>query len=168
MVCILSVTSISTPDSPCGLSKIYFKEQTALAKCSVFAAPNASKRKINISKPEDLARFGPEGGCQLPCDRRLPDSGHKCLAKRHSESLYLAFSCPQQSQRLHKPCNHTCQKSICDEDCGPCGTRFNDVQLPCTHSKDDVPCYLTRDLNLIECAVVVDKEVPGCKHTVEV
>ncbi len=139
-----------------------------VGKALGLCCPRHIDTEIHISEPDDFARFSPEGGCQLPCDRRLPNCGHRCLAKCHSESLHLAFSCPQQCQRLHKPCNHMCQKSTCGEDCGQCETRIDDVQLPCTHSKDHVPCYLTQDLDLIKCVVLVHKEVPGCKHTVEV
>jgi len=30
--------------------------------------------------PEDFERLSPEGGCQLPCNRRLNDCGHRCEA----------------------------------------------------------------------------------------
>lgn len=123
---------------------------------------------IQISEPDDFIRFSPEGGCQLPCDRRLPACGHKCLARCHSESLHFAFSCPQPCQRLHTPCQHKCQKSTCGEDCGQCEVRVDDVRLPCTHSQDNVPCYKTNDLASIKCGTIVPKTVPGCNHTVEV
>ncbi len=144
------------------------QEADCVGKVLGLCCPRHIDTELHISEPDDFARFSPEGGCQLPCDRRLPDCGHKCLAKCHSESLHLAFSCPQQCQRLHRPCNHLCQKSTCGEDCGNCETSIDNVQLLCTHLKNNVPCYLTQDLKLVECVVLIHKEVPRCKHTVEV
>ena len=124
--------------------------------------------EINVSQPDDFARFSPEGGCQLPCDRRLNDCGHRCQAKCHSDSMHIVFSCPQPCQRLHSPCRHSCQKKTCGEDCGLCVIKINDVLLPCGHSKDKVRCHQTRDLDKIDCAVIVSRKVPGCNHVIEV
>lgn len=123
---------------------------------------------IQVSQPEDFPRFSPEGGCQLACDRRLPDCGHMCQARCHSESMHRIFACPQPCQRLHRPCDHNCQKLTCGEDCGWCEIELDNISLPCGHSKDEVPCYLTQDLNKDKCTVPVTKQVPGCGHNVEV
>jgi hypothetical protein len=49
---------------------------------------------IQAAELLDFEKLSPEGGCQLPCDRRLFDYGHKCLARCHSESIYDVFKCP--------------------------------------------------------------------------
>ncbi|KAK5991678.1 NFX1-type zinc finger-containing-like protein [Cladobotryum mycophilum] len=48
---------------------------------------------IFCSEPADFARNSPEGGCQLPCDRRLEPCGHKCQAQCHSKPMHEAFAC---------------------------------------------------------------------------
>ncbi len=128
--------------------------------------PRHVDTEIQVVQPEDFTRLSPEGGCRLACDRRLEDCGHRCQARCHSESMHKVFSCPQPCQRLHTPCHHKCQKQTCGEDCGLCFVSIDDVQLLCGHVKDNVPCYLTQDLNKIRCTFPVQKRVPKCNHTV--
>ena len=123
---------------------------------------------IQVFQPDDFARLSPEGGCQLTCDRRLTECGHRCQARCHSESMHLVFACPQPCQRLHSPCNHVCQKQTCGESCGPCMFILDNVQLPCNHLKDNVPCYLTQDLGKIQCNVPCQKKISSCQHIVEI
>ncbi|EFR02412.1 NFX1-type zinc finger-containing protein 1 [Nannizzia gypsea CBS 118893] len=123
---------------------------------------------MQVSEPLDFEKLSPEGGCQLPCDRRLAICGHKCLARCHSDTMHQVFQCPQPCQRLHSPCNHGCQKQTCGEDCGRCMIRINNVLLPCGHSKDGVSCYRTQDVGSIQCSTRVQKQVAGCNHVVEV
>lgn len=70
---------------------------------------------IEVTEPGDFAQMSPEGGCRLPCDRRLPECGHQCLARCHSDSMHGAYTCIQPCERLHHPCNHPCQKATCGE-----------------------------------------------------
>ena len=137
---------------------------TAFALC----CPRHPETEILASLPEDFARVSPEGGCQLACDRRLPKCGHRCQARCHSERMHEVFHCPQPCQRLLSPCNHTCQKPTCGEDCGLCMIKVDNIQLPCGHIKDQVLCHTTQDLGRIKCGVLMGKEVPNCKHIVEV
>jgi hypothetical protein len=130
--------------------------------------PRHVDTEMQAFEPIDFERLSPEGGCQLPCDQRLTECGHRCQARCHSESMHQVFECPQPCQRLHSPCNHSCQKQTCGEDCGPCLVKLNNIQLPCAHWKDNVPCYQTQDLSTINCAVSVQKLVPDCNHVVEV
>jgi hypothetical protein len=130
--------------------------------------PRHSDTEIQVSEPIDFENLSPEGGCRLSCDRRLPDCGHRCQAACHSEAMHLIFQCPQPCQRLHSPCNHGCQKETCGEDCGLCMVKFDNVVLPCGHSKDGVPCYQTQILDKVHCKVGVMKDVPGCNHSIEV
>ena len=136
----------------------------------VFAlcCPRHTETEIQVSQPDDFARLSPEGGCQLACDRRLDSCGRWCQSRCHSESMHRVFSCPQSCQRLHSPCNHNCQKQTCGEDCGRCMIQIDDVQLKCGHFKDNVPCHQTQDLTKIKCLVRVQKEVPHCKHIIEI
>lgn len=124
-------------------------------------------RPMEVQVPEDFARFSPEGGCQKPCADRL-DCGHPCQARCHSQALHEVFRCERPCQRRHKACNHLCRKTTCGEECGRCTIKIDGVQLPCGHSKDNVPCHQTRNLGSIRCDVKVPKEVPGCKHVVVV
>ena len=140
----------------------------SVGKALGLCCPRHTDTEIEVVQPEDFARLSPEGGCQLACDRRLADCGHRCQARCHSESMHRVFSCPQPCERLHTPCHHNCQKQTCGEDCGPCLVSIDDVQLLCDHTKDNVPCYMTQDLSKIQCTAPVQKLVPACNHTVEV
>lgn len=137
---------------------------TSLGLC----CPRHPDTEIQVRQPEDFSRFSPEGGCQLACDQRLSTCGHRCVARCHSESMHAVFPCPQACQRLHSPCNHGCQKATCGEDCGVCMLRLNGVVLPCSHSRDNVPCYLAQGPKQIKCDVIFEKQVPGCGHFVKV
>ena len=130
--------------------------------------PRHPTTDIRASQPEDFARLSPQGGCQLPCDRRLPRCGHRCQVRCHSESMHEIFSCPQPYRRLLTPCRHTCQKSTCGEDCGLCMIDVSGVQLRCGHSKDNVSCHLTQHADNISCDIVVPKEIPRYGHTIDV
>lgn len=123
---------------------------------------------MQVSEPLDFEKFSPEGGCQLPCDRRLTTCGHKCLARCHSDAMHEVFQCPQPCQRLHSPCKHGCQKQTCGEDCGVCMIKIDNVLLPCEHTEDGVPCYRTQDVKSIKCNARVQKRVPKCNHLVDV
>lgn len=140
----------------------------SVGKVLGLCCPRHMDTVMQAAEPLDFEKLSPEGGCQLPCDRRLFDCGHKCLARCHSESMHDVFKCPQPCQRLHTPCNHGCQKQTCGEDCGLCMVLLDNVHLPCHHLKDDVPCYRAQDPSSIKYSVRIQKQVPGCNHTVEV
>jgi hypothetical protein len=135
----------------------------ALALC----CPRHVDKVIEIHEPDDFDTASPEGGCREACTDRL-DCGHSCQAMCHSKAMHDVWPCGMPCQRRHNPCEHSCQKPTCSEDCGSCMIKIDNVQLPCGHSKDQVPCYQTLDRDSIRCDVLVQKEVPGCKHTVEV
>jgi hypothetical protein len=123
---------------------------------------------MQIRQPDDFARLSPEGGCREACMDRLPDCGHRCQARCHSKAMHEVFRCEKPCQRRHVPCDHACQKPTCGEDCGRCMVVMNDVRLPCDHIKNNVHCYLTQDLDTIQCQVIVEKIIPGCGHRVQV
>jgi len=140
----------------------------SVGKAFSLCCPRHLDTVMQASEPLDFEKLSPEGGCQLACDRRLTDCGHMCLARCHSDSLHDVFNCPQPCQRLHSPCNHSCRKQTCGEDCGLCEIILDNVRLPCSHSKDAVLCYQTQDLHSIKCSVRVQKRVPDCNHDVEI
>ncbi|KAF2120795.1 hypothetical protein BDV96DRAFT_275996 [Lophiotrema nucula] len=123
--------------------------------------------EIEVSKPDDFVRLSPEGGCNEHCTERL-DCGHQCLARCHSKAMHEVFSCPQPCQYRHESCGHPCQKKTCGEDHGICQVKLDGIELPCGHTQDNVPCYLTRDLDTIRCSVIVQKDIPRCGHTLPV
>ncbi|KFX96758.1 hypothetical protein O988_05185 [Pseudogymnoascus sp. VKM F-3808] len=43
--------------------------------------PRHTDTVMQAAEPFDFEKLSPEGGCQLSCDRRLIDCGHKCLAR---------------------------------------------------------------------------------------
>lgn len=142
--------------------------KSAVGKFFDLCCPRHTDTEMQASEPEDFARLSPEGGCQLACDQRLDDCGHRCQARCHSDSMHRAFSCPQPCQRLLSPCGHSCQKATCGEDCGLCKIPIEDVELPCGHRKARLPCHQTRDLENVKCVSWVVKEVPECKHSISV
>lgn len=130
--------------------------------------PRHMDTAIQVQQPDDFIRLSPEGGCREACMDRLSDCGHRCQARCHSKALHEVFRCEQPCQRRHQPCDHPCQKPTCGEDCGRCMVALNNIQLPCGHFKDNVSCWLARDLNAIQCNAVVHRTVPGCGHIVQV
>ncbi|KAK8064546.1 hypothetical protein PG994_007184 [Apiospora phragmitis] len=129
--------------------------------------PRHPDTAIRCGEPDDFARFSPEGGCSLACDRRHARCGHKCQAKCHSETMHEAFLCPQPCPRRHSPCNHGCDK-LCGEDCGKCMVPMRNVLLPCGHFVDDIPCHQAQQPSGVVCHIKVEKKVTGCKHVIKV
>lgn len=129
--------------------------------------PRHPEKDILCAEPEDFARKSPEGGCDLSCQRRLEECGHRCQARCHSEMMHKTADCPQPCMRLRATCDHTCVK-LCSQDCGPCLINVGDKVLPCGHIEQDVACHRTLDLGTIKCHQKVTRTVPGCGHSVQV
>lgn len=144
------------------------RETGSVGNSFSLCCPRHPDINIQVSEPDDFMRWSPEGGCELSCNKRLPDCGHQCTARCHSMSMHQAFKCPKPCERLHEPCGHSCQKDTCGEECGPCFVKLDNIQLPCNHFKDAVSCHLTLNLNKIPCLVEVEKKVPDCGHIVPV
>ncbi|KAL9582685.1 MAG: hypothetical protein Q9212_003149, partial [Teloschistes hypoglaucus] len=53
----------------------------AVGKSFDLCCPRHTNIEMRASEPDDFARLSPEGGCQLTCDRRLDDCGHRCQAR---------------------------------------------------------------------------------------
>ncbi|KAF1968342.1 hypothetical protein BU23DRAFT_592152 [Bimuria novae-zelandiae CBS 107.79] len=137
---------------------------TSLALC----CPRHPDKIISVDQPDDFGKYSPEGGCRERCDKRLSECGHMCQARCHSDSMHDVWSCELPCERLHKPCNHPCQKATCGEECGRCMVKRNDVQLPCGHIQNNVDCHRTQHLDQIPCHMPTTKDSPGCGHTVQV
>jgi hypothetical protein len=135
----------------------------ALALC----CPRHPDTPLLCSEPGDFALKSPEGGCALTCDERLEPCGHQCPAPCHSKRLHDAFDCLQPCPRLRATCQHACTR-LCGQQCGPCNVKVDGVELPCGHVHDRVACHETLDLASIRCSRDVEKEVPGCGHSVTV
>jgi hypothetical protein len=127
--------------------------------------PRHKDTPLACSEPGDFALKSPEGGCVLPCSRRLEPCGHQCQARCHSQTLHNAFMCQQPCPRIRKTCDHECLK-LCGERCGPCMAKVHDIELPCGHIKQTLMCYQQLDLASVVCTAPVDKIVPKCGHTI--
>ncbi|KAI2785918.1 hypothetical protein POX_h09681 [Penicillium oxalicum] len=136
---------------------------TELALC----CPRHPDSPIFCSEPSDFERKSPEGGCILPCTRRLEPCGHQCQAKCHSTVMHDGFACGKPCQRIRSTCDHECPK-LCGESCGPCMVKIENVELPCGHIKKTVFCHRMSHLKDIKCDFEVEKLVPKCGHTVQV
>lgn len=136
---------------------------TELALC----CPRHTATPILCSEPRDFELKSPEGGCSLPCTRRLEPCGHQCQAKCHSSVMHDGFACGKPCPRIRSACDHECPK-LCGEACGPCMTKIHDVKLPCGHIKNTVMCHQMHNLEAIKCDVKVEKTVPKCAHKVQV
>lgn len=135
----------------------------ALALC----CPRHTDKVIEIYDPDDFDTASPEGGCREACADRL-ECGHSCQASCHSEAMHKVWHCEMPCQRRHDPCEHACQKPTCGDNCGLCMMEIDNVPLPCGHTQDQVLCYKTLDRDSIRCGVLVQKEVLGCNHTIDV
>jgi len=118
---------------------------------------------IRCAEPVDFVRYSPEGGCLLGCDKKLERCGHRCPSKCHSDAMHRAFTCVQPCPRFRSTCHHQCPK-LCGEECGPCVVLLGNIQLPCGHYKDGIPCHQTQTATEIQCHVLVKKNIQSCSH----
>lgn len=138
-------------------------EAGAVGRTLNLCCPRHKDTPIQCAEPDHFWQLSPEGGCLLPCDRRLDRCGHKCQTKCHSEAMHAVFACLQPCPRVRLTCSHACPK-LCGESCGPCQVLLDQVELPCGHQKDRVPCHQTRKPADIPCVEVVEKTVTSCGH----
>ncbi|KXJ96514.1 hypothetical protein Micbo1qcDRAFT_113696 [Microdochium bolleyi] len=131
--------------------------------------PRHPATEISVSKPDHFLQFAPEGGCQLPCDRRL-GCGHACVTRCHSAVLHNAVKCLEPCPRPRKDCPHPCVARCGDPCPAQCKVRLRDkvLELPCGHDFRAPQCWQTRDVQSILCDVAVERKVPGCGHEIKV
>ncbi|KAK2062305.1 P-loop containing nucleoside triphosphate hydrolase protein [Colletotrichum caudatum] len=131
--------------------------------------PRHPENRSLVSRAEHFIQYSPDGGCNLRCDRRLA-CGHSCTGPCHSDFLHNALKCLEDCVRPKEGCDHACRKR-CGEPCDKlCKEVLRGVrlELPCGHTIDTVECWKAQDPSNIRCIVQVDKQVPGCNHTVKV
>ncbi|KAL5513488.1 hypothetical protein ACEPAH_3887 [Sanghuangporus vaninii] len=119
-----------------------------------------------ISKPGELPKSSPDGGCLRSCNTRL-SCGHNCPYKCHSDdenhrNVFCVQPCPKLC-----PKGHPCPKQ-CSDPCGDCKHPIRDVILPCGHVHKSVPCYQMNDLSEVKCMVKTEKQLPTCEHRAQV
>ncbi|TIA15545.1 hypothetical protein D6C81_06314 [Aureobasidium pullulans] len=133
------------------------------------ACPRHIADDMRVTEPDDFIRLAPDGGCVLPCTQRL-GCGHHCTSRCHSQALHDAVKClaPCPRQPGSHSCEHACPK-VCGEVCpSKCMEIVKDitVELPCGHVKKSLPCWLYHEQDQIKCEESVERQVPGCGHTV--
>ncbi|KAK1991108.1 hypothetical protein LX36DRAFT_591170 [Colletotrichum falcatum] len=131
--------------------------------------PRHPESRSLVSRAEQFIQYSPDGGCNLKCDRRLA-CGHSCTGPCHSDFLHHALKCIEDCVRPKEGCDHACRKRCgepCDKLCREV-LRGAGLELPCGHTVDTVECWKAQDPSKINCIVQVDKQVPGCNHTVKV
>lgn len=122
---------------------------------------------LQVTTPDDFSRVSPEAGCDILCGRRLP-CGHSCINKCHSDGLHTAVYCTKPCSRVKKGCNHNCQYECgrpCDKQC-TVTIRNIDMELPCGHHVDSLPCWQYQHPEQAKCSVKVERTIPGCEHKV--
>ncbi|KAI5811330.1 hypothetical protein DFH27DRAFT_21800 [Peziza echinospora] len=131
------------------------------------SCPRHPELEISVTEPDDFLRFSPEGGCDLRCGKRLSDCGHTCASKCHSEMLHNAMVCMEECTRGLVGCSHPCV-TVCGKPCAKCMVRQAELQLPCGHTAQNVPCHEAQNPSSIRCRRMKLKTVPGCAHEVNV
>ncbi|ORY69045.1 uncharacterized protein BCR38DRAFT_455826 [Pseudomassariella vexata] len=131
--------------------------------------PRHPDTPILVSDPDHFLQFSPEGGCNLPCDRRLP-CGHSCISRCHHNTLHKAVKCLEPCPRPKKGCDHPCRRD-CGEPCLPkCVEKLRglNITLSCGHKVSSALCWQAQNPSTIACQEKVQKTVPGCDHTLTV
>lgn len=124
---------------------------------------------MSTSTPDHFSQFSPDGGCILPCQKRL-NCGHSCPGRCHSNMIHNATRCLEPCQRLRPNCSHECPRR-CYEACGDKCTLIvdaRDVTLDCRHVVEQCQCWQSFEPKTIKCKTRVKKTVPGCRHEVTV
>ncbi|KAI0092232.1 hypothetical protein BDY19DRAFT_929008 [Irpex rosettiformis] len=117
-----------------------------------------------VSKPGELSRFAPGGGCLLPCATKMP-CGHVCPSVCHdTRDNHRSTFCAMPCSRTPCPRKHPCDRK-CSENCGDCRFPMYNVRLPCGHVIASVPCHLYDNLSEVTCSVEVTKKLPCCEHS---
>lgn len=107
-------------------------------------------RVVAAKIPQDFLQC-PEGGCQRPCETRLP-CGHTCKRLCHSyDREHIKSMCFERCVKTF-PCGHRCTKNCnqCSESCPPCTIIVKKILPSCGHSQK-VPC--SASLVSIECSM---------------
>lgn len=166
----------------------YVKRDGLLGRNLILGCLNHPERMTQVSCAKDFDHV-PEGGCNLPCEFRLP-CGHQCPKVCHSYDLkHETFKCTKPCPKILCELNHKCPKK-CFMECGPCTIQVPKEfscghvnMLPCHKNPADTSCKsickkplpcdhpcmcLCSDLcSPLSCTVKIQSKSP-CGHTVEV
>ncbi|KAF0717965.1 Aste57867_1991 [Aphanomyces stellatus] len=115
--------------------------------------------ETRVTCAKDMQRLVPGGGCQLPCDMRLP-CGHACTKLCHVDDISHAINvCFEPCSKTVASCGHMCQQP-CHAPC-QCTNVLPQIMLPCSHIAKNVPCFqATQRGGLPKCkACVYDKRI---------
>ncbi|KAF4979928.1 hypothetical protein FZEAL_3970 [Fusarium zealandicum] len=104
-------------------------EAGAVGGAFELCCPRHTDTPLRCAEPDDFEIKSPEGGCILPCSRRLEPCGHKCQTRCHSAAMHEAFLCQQPCPRVRDTCDHECPK-LCGENCGDCLVKVHGIELP--------------------------------------
>ncbi|EEQ35140.1 Ab1-133 [Microsporum canis CBS 113480] len=122
---------------------------------------------MRVSEPLDFEKFSPEGGCQLPCDRRLTTCGHKCLARCHSDSMHEVIVCSVRVQKQVPGCNHIVEVP-CSRDVSSstfqCPTKCEE-SLSCGHRCPGTCSKCYKKEKHQECTNICGRRFGACNHT---
>lgn len=131
--------------------------------------PRHTETSVQVSHPDHFLQLSPEGGCNLPCDKRLT-CGHSCDKRCHSDVLHSAVKCLEKCVRPLKGCDHPCPK-VCGDPCPTkCQVILKDtaVVLTCGHLLSSPRCWQSQDVASLWCSTIIQRTVPGCNHQVKV
>ena len=127
--------------------------------------PRHPETAIQVKSADDFLRYSPEGGCDLKCADRL-ECGHSCPNRCHAQTLHENVWCPEPCLKPRAGCVHLCDNA-CGDQCGKCNVPVEDVLLPCGHTSTAEPCYIFQDPRLARCNHIVQRDMPGCLHRVD-
>ena len=135
----------------------------SLALC----CPRHKDTTIEVSTPDDFARFAPEGGCAERCSSRLL-CRHSCPNMCHSTPLHNAVHCLERCQRTKEGCEHECPK-VCGDKCDQkCQVVSFGIPLPSGHTARQLRCYEAQRPEEVHCQVQIEKVMKDCKHKIRV
>ena len=143
-----------------------FAQTDSIGPSLALCCPRHPKTAIEVSTADDFAVKAPEGGCDLMCEWRLA-CGHKCINKCHSAPLHQNVVCLEPCPRSLPGCEHACPMK-CGYKCAHCKVKIENVELPCGHIEQHLACFLAQDTSHAVCNQLVERQVSGCNHTVQV
>lgn len=131
--------------------------------------PRHPDTPLRVSQPDHFVMMAPEGGCILPCDKRLA-CGHSCVNRCHSDMMHSAVVCLEPCPRPKNGCDHPC-RDFCGNVCEPkCTEELVGINLAlvCGHRVRNAKCWEAQNPSRIRCEVMIQKTIPGCGHSVTV
>ncbi|KAH9084293.1 hypothetical protein LEN26_001090 [Aphanomyces euteiches] len=117
--------------------------------------------ETRVTSAQDMQRLVPHGGCQQPCDARLP-CGHACNKLCHCDDRDHVTTKCLECTKAFDSCGHLC-KQKCFEKC-VCSEIFPHVDLPCGHVASNIRCTALANGKWPKCQTNVAVTIPLCGH----